>query len=124
MEYKVKLDIQNEDKVQTLLTLLDKYRGSLPDELINSLNGLADCEACEFDCGSLQSMGLSGVRLFSDGVEIQDVTSFNLILKRVTSCWNHEGEIQVVGEEIPEIYTWPQSLDVICDGVKIESLSW
>lgn len=124
MEYKVKLDIQNADKVQTLLTLLDKYRDSLPGELIDSLNDLADCEACEFDYDKLQSMGLSGVRLFSDGVEIQDVTSFNLILKRVTSYWNHEGEIQVVGEEIPEIYTWPQSLDVICDGVKIESLSW
>lgn len=124
MEYKVKLDAQNADKVQALLTLLDKYRDSLPCELIDSLSELADCEACEFDYGRLQSMGLSGVRLFSDGVEIQDVTSFNLILKRVTSYWNHEGKIQVVGEEIPEIYTWPQSLDVICDGVKIESLSW
>lgn len=124
MEYKVKLDIQDADKVQTLLTLLGKYRDSLPVELIDSLNDLADCEACEFDYDKLQSMGLSGARLFSDGVEIQDATSFNLILKRVTSYWNHEGEIQVVGEEIPEIYTWPQSLDVICDGIKIESLSW
>lgn len=124
MNIKETFEVQNADKVKTLIELLDKHRKSLPDDLIESLNDLADCDACEIGYDELASMGLTGVRLFCGRKEIVDATSFNPILKRVTIYWSKDGDIDVIGYEIPDIYTWPLSLDVMCNGVKIESLSW
>lgn len=124
MNIKETFEVQNTDKIKTLIELLDKHRKSLPDDLIKSLNDLADCDACEIGYDELANMGLTGVRLFCNGKEIVDATSFNPILKRVTSYWSKDGDIDVIGCEIPRIYTWPLSLDVMCNGVKIESISW
>ena len=84
---KVKLEVQSIDKVSTLIELLDKYQADLPKELNVSLMELADCEHCEIGTRKLLSMGIDtcDAKLMADGVSIDNVISFNKVLKRLTT---------------------------------------
>lgn len=124
MEFKTTIEIQNTEKVDTLIHLLNKYKEQLPCELVESVNNLADCEHCEIDAGTFELMGIGAVDLLSNGVEINDVLSINPILKRVTKIWTNNDGAHVIDDCVVDIYSWPLSLDVMKGGKRIDSLSW
>ena len=83
---KIIVEAQNIAKVQTMIELLDKYKDDLPVELMDSLNELADCDACEYGVGSLAIFGCKpcDVECFIDGKKVNGIVSANIILKRIT----------------------------------------
>ena len=83
---KATFEIQNVDNVKTLIELLSKYKGDLPQPLLDSLKELADCESCEYNISSLHDLGVNPYKVdcFFDGEEVKGVVSINVILKRVT----------------------------------------
>lgn len=119
MPKSVKIDIeaQNMDKVKTMIELLDRYRGSLPAELVSSLDDLADCEACEYGYKNINKLGfdVGSVEVFCDSQKIENAYSINPILKRVKAYMeNRPG----MGYEL-----FPEKL-ILSDGKDIQKRVW
>lgn len=85
----MKLEIQDIDKVKTLIEILAKHQDSLPAEVVEQLELLADCDACEITPENIGAeTGTKHPKIYCDGVEVPNVVAVNKILKRV----KHYGE--------------------------------
>lgn len=115
------LQIQDIDKVKTLIEILAKHQDSLPSEVVEQLELLADCNACEITPKNVGAeTGTRFPKVFCDGVEVPNVTAVNRILKRV----KHYGEtIESDGAEgIREYALYPEScLFVGDDGTEFKA---
>lgn len=81
----VDFEVQNVDKVNTLIDLLSKRIDELPSDIVVALKSLADCEHCEVNNKKLIQMGVDGkVTITCDGKEVRGVVSTNTVLKRIT----------------------------------------
>lgn len=84
---KIIVEAQNVGKVQTMIELLHKHKDDLPVELMDSLNELADCDACEIGIDRLEELGINHCKVdcFIDNELFKGVISANKILKRVST---------------------------------------
>lgn len=73
-------------KIKTLVSLLDKYKEQLPQELVAQLMALADCESFEHGLDYFSGKGLKAKSLRANKKEIPliNVISINPILQRLT----------------------------------------
>jgi hypothetical protein len=116
----VDVNVAGIDKIETLLSLLNKHKESLPEELVESLMDLADCDECEIDSQYIAGAGhvAGDVKCFVDGrlSPASGVVSANLILKRLTiypSRYYGESEypeLNAAGDAYEERYIYPESL--------------
>lgn len=96
-ERTIKLEIQNADKVKTLIELLNNHIDELPTKLVESLKEVADCDTFELGCDQINLMinridnargntlDMSGeFKIIADGEEIKHTNSINPIVKSVT----------------------------------------
>ena len=116
-DLKLQLSIVDTEKVQTMIELLHKYKDDLPTELMNSLDDLADCDACEFSMKKLQELGINPrtVKCTSNGDELSHVVSVNRILKRVLSCRNIGRPELDYFYSYPDIFKMTSESTIICE---------
>lgn len=111
----LKLEIQNSDKVKTLLELLHKHIDDLPEDLVKSLKEVADCDACElgreYICPKLND---GDFKCMADGKEIKHVVTVNKILKRVKVYVSNGADGFVTsGDSIFERELFPSTLKIM-----------
>jgi len=108
-----KYEVQNIDKVKTLIELLDRHFDALPNELQLSLKEVANCDTFELGCDQINFMlsridearghklDMSGeFKLIADGEEIKHTNSINLIVKSVTYIDYEDGNPKIKGDSI------------------------
>jgi len=80
-----KIELQGADKIKTMINLLEKYLNELPDELVESLRDIADCESCSYDWHDIKVMlsDPDNCTILVNDVDVDNVTSVNLILKEI-----------------------------------------
>lgn len=109
----LKLEIQNVDKVKTLIELLDRHFDDLPSELKLALKETADCDTFELGYDQINFMlnridnaqgnklNMSGdFKLVADGEEIKHTSSINPIVKSVTYIDYEDGNPKIKGDSI------------------------
>lgn len=112
-ERTLKLEIQNTDKVKTLIELLGRHFDDLPNELQLSLKEVADCDTFELGYDQINFMinridkarghrlDMSGeFKLIADGEEIKHTNSINPIVKSVTYTDYEDGNPKIKGDSI------------------------
>ncbi len=83
----MKIEVQDMDKVKTLIEILSKHQDSLPAEVVEQLQLLVDCDACEITPKNVGAeTGTRFPKVYCDGVEVPNVVAVNRILKRVKHC--------------------------------------
>lgn len=80
---KIEINIQDIDKVKTLVEVLNKNSEQLPKELIKEINNIADCKTFEYDRDYFLNKGCVNVCVHADGYRIDNAISINPILKRI-----------------------------------------
>lgn len=119
----IKLEIQNTDKVKTLLELLREHINDLPADLVKSIKEVADCEACELgnDYFSRATRGYEmDLQFIFDGYEVErGIVSVNKILKRVTMYDDYDGGSLT---SLREAHVFPESFSAVAGGKTI--VSW
>ncbi len=108
-----KFEVQNVDKVKTLIELLSRHFDDLPNELQLSLKEVADCDAFElgYDQINLMINRIDGARghrldmsgefkLIADDEEIKHTNSINPIVKSVTYTDYEDGNPKIKGDSI------------------------
>ena len=129
-DLKLQLSIVDTEKVQTMIELLHKYKDGLPRELMNSLDDLADCDACEYGVGSDLICGVPpyDVECYADNLKVNGVISVNIILKRLTVyprsyLANKEPELNTAKTAFVESYKYPKNF-IMKDKLGNKLLGW
>jgi hypothetical protein len=128
MQGSFKFDVTGLDKVKTLVDLLFKHEKDLPEELVESLHDLADCEDCEWDSKRLMSIYPGGETAICkvDGQIVQGVVSANPILKRLTvhpAKFYSDEPSEIKNGVLVEAYKYPKSF-LIEDNYGNKILGW
>jgi hypothetical protein len=103
----IDVNVLDFDKVKTLIELLHKHRYSIPEDLVESLLDLSDCDHCEIGVGNVSSPSQCHVMI--DGKAAKGVVSVNKILRRVTLI-DKSGEMY---------FSYPKSASIISADNKI-----
>jgi hypothetical protein len=102
------IDVIGGDKIKTMLELLAKNIGDLPEELAQSILDVADSEFCEIGYENISALGFhhADVCVYIDGEKTGNVQSINRILKR---C------VLVGGNDFKQSFIYPARARLICE---------
>ncbi|KXJ57186.1 MAG: hypothetical protein AXW15_13705 [Neptuniibacter sp. Phe_28] len=78
----MKIEVQNLDKIKTLIELLSRYQNELPPDLVTALHDLADSKIIELGVDDFQKMA-NGYEIETD-FPTSSIVSVNHVLNRVT----------------------------------------
>jgi len=107
MKLLTKIELQGADKIKTLIFLLEKYIDDLPSELVESLRDIADCESCSYDWQDIRGMlsDPDNCTILVDGLDVDNVTSVNLILKEISQVIKIDGTPKCIETSSPEKFS-------------------
>jgi hypothetical protein len=105
---KVSVKVADLDAFRTLAELLCKHKDSLPKEIVDCVNGIADGDVFEFGYDEIAKLGQIYATCFADGVEVKSTISVNKYLKRVKHAdgFIYPSEMQLVSDSGITLMEW------------------